>query len=257
MLKRGTGTAVALLLVCVCSIVAAGAWAGATLIVQASFTPNELGAPTNLSASVTLARGQGTLSPVRNLVVYGPAGLGLNVRGLATCERTRLESDGPSGCPATSRVGFGGGVTTAELGGTSVRERYTLDLFLAPRERGRLAALVYVDALDPISLQFVLTAREVRAPRPYGLGLAVDVPPLPTIPGAANAAVESGYVSIGGANIAYYETIHGARKLVHVKGLLAPATCPTGGFPFEVMASFEDGTTSVGRYASPCPERRR
>ncbi|HEX3434929.1 MAG TPA: hypothetical protein VHT25_12815 [Solirubrobacteraceae bacterium] len=223
----------------------------------ASLTPDVLGAPTNLSTSMTLSEGADLRNPISHVVAYGPAGLQLDPRGLATCERTQLEAEGPLGCPAESRVGFGGGVGAVELGNTVVKEPYTLDFFLAPSEHGHLRILIYADASHPISVDLVMTAREVVGPRPYGFGLAVEVPPISAIPGAANAWVESSYFSLGASNVAYYRTVHGDRKLVHVEGLIAPARCPSGGFPFETILTFEDHTTSTGRYVSPCPRTHR
>jgi hypothetical protein len=227
-----------------------------TFTLGAAFTPNALGAPTNLSTTLTFASSAGPPKPIADVVAYGPAGLSVDVHGLATCGRDQLEAHGPSGCPAESRVGFGGGVGVFELAGVPVKEPYTLDFFLAPRESGHLALLIYADAVSPVAVQLVLTAREVHGPSPYGFGLAVEVPPLPTVPGATNASVESSYASLGGANLAYYHTIHGKRRLVHVKGLVAPATCPAGGFPFEATLTFEDAGTSTATYASPCPGGR-
>lgn len=255
--KPRVRVSVAALLACACLSLAAVAWAGETLTVHASFTPDELSAPTNLSTTMTFASSTGVPKPVSNLIAYGPAGLAADVRGIATCERAKLELDGPSGCPPESRVGFGGGVGVVELAGAPVKESYTLDFFLAPRERGHLAILIYADAVSPVPVQLVLTARETHGPPPYGFGLAVEVPPVQTVPGAANASVESSYASLGGANIAYYRKIHGERKLVHIRGLLAPPTCPSGGFPFETIVTFEDRTTSTGSYSSPCPRGHR
>jgi hypothetical protein len=222
----------------------------------ASLTPDVLGAPTNISTSMTLAEGAGVPKSVSDVVAYGPAGLRLDVGGLATCERRKLEAEGPRGCPAESRVGFGGGVGAAELGDTTVKEPYTLDFFLAPPEHGHLRVLVYANASRPISVELVMLARETSGPRPYGFGLAVEVPPISAIPGATNAWVQSGYVSLGASNVAYWRTIHGDRKLVRVKGLIAPISCPNGGFPFETVITFADRTTSTGRYVSPCPRER-
>jgi hypothetical protein len=227
-----------------------------TFTFGAAFTPNALGAATNLSTTMTFASGAGDPQPISELVAFAPAGLELDVQGVATCEHMTLEVDGPSGCPAQSRIGFGGGVGVFDLAGGPVKEPYTLDFFLAPQEHGHLAILIYADAVNPVAVQFVLTAREVHGPRPYGFGLAVEVPPVSTVPGAANASVESSFASLGGADIAYYQTIHGRRTLVHIKGLVAPATCPAGGFPFEVIVTFEDGSTSTASYSSPCPSGR-
>jgi hypothetical protein len=227
------------------------------LTLTTSFTPNELASPTNLSATLGLALAGGVPQPLQELTGYAPAGLSVDVRGLPTCAQATLERWGPRGCPVESRIGFGGGVGVLELAHVLVKEPYTLDFFLAPRERGQLTILIYAKGIEPISVQLVLHAKEVRGSAPYGFGLAVEVPPISTIPGAEDASVESGYVSLGGANVAYFRSLHGKRTLERVKGLIEPAKCPRGGFPFEIVAGFIGGATGVGTYASPCPAAGR
>jgi hypothetical protein len=241
------------LVVCACLVGAAIAWASQTLTFSARFTPDKLGAPTNLSAETTITSSENPPPPVSSVVAYLPAGLKVHVRDLATCEKAKLETDGAGGCPPQSRIGFGGGVGVVQLGGELVKESYTLDFFLAPSEDGHLATLIYADAVSPVPVQLVMVGREVAAPKPYGFGISVQVPSVYTIPGAANASVESNYVSVGSANVAYYETVHGKRKLVHINGLTAPKTCSGSGFPFALTMSFTDGTTSTASYTDPCP----
>jgi hypothetical protein len=257
MRDRAARIALTALVVCAsasfANVTSAGATPSQAFTFDAAFTPNVLGASTNVSATMDFAPALGVPEPLSDVVAYGPAGLSIDVHDIATCEPAELETAGPSGCPARSRVGFGGGVGILEIAGAPVKEPYTLDFFLAPREHGRLAILIYVDAESPVAVHLVLTAKEVQGPRPFGFGLAVAIPPLATFPGAAGASVESSYASIGGANVAYYETIHGRRRLAHVKGVLAPATCPRGGFPFEAFVTFAGGATSTAAYASPCP----
>jgi hypothetical protein len=53
----------------------------------------------------------------------------------------------------------------------------------------------------------------------------------------------------------YYETVHGKRTLTHVRGLVVPKKCSSGGFPYEVQVGFEDGTSNTYKGALPCPRR--
>jgi len=227
------------------------------LRLEARLTPFLPGLPTNFSSAMAFAEGEALPKPVRKLVAYGPAGLRLDVGGIATCARAKLEADGPPGCPAESRVGFGGGVGVVELGETTVREPFTLDFFLAPRKRGRLTILGYASASDPVRVELVFAARETHGPSPYGLGLAATVPAISTVPGAPNVSVQEAFVSLGASDIAYYETVHGRRRLVPVKGLIAPRRCRRGRLHFEAIATFQDGTSSSGSYATRCPRGRR
>jgi hypothetical protein len=241
------------LVVSMCLVVAAFAWASETFTVNAYFAPDRLGAPTNLSANVLFSPGAGVPTPVSKVVAYGPAGLAVDVRGAGTCEKAKLEQSGPRGCPSDSRIGFGGGVGLVELAKEIIKEPFTFDLFLAPKENGHLVILVYVNAVSPVSLELVLVGKEVKGPKPYGLGFSVVVPPIPTLPEAAYASVERSYITVGSANVAYYNMVNGRKKLVHVRGVIVPRTCPAGGFPFEATIGFLDGTSSTGRYAAPCP----
>jgi hypothetical protein len=237
-----------------CLTIAAVAWAGETLEVHASFSPDELGASTNLSLTANFVSSTGTPpSPIRKFVLYAPAGIEIDLHGAGTCAPATLERRGPGGCPADSRAGFGGGVGVLELPKETIHAPYTLDFFFAPKERGRLRLLIYASALAPTGVQFVLVARQIPAPRPYGLGFSVEVPPISTLPGAADASIESAFVTVGAANVAYYESVRGRRRLVHLRGMVVPKRCPSGGFPAEGTVDFADGTTLTVNPTIPCP----
>lgn len=242
------------LLTCACLSVAAIAWATNTLTVTEAFTPDKLGAPTNLSITAQFASTTGKPpSPITKLTLYAPAGLGVDARGAGTCSEMTLRLHGPQGCPATSRVGFGGGVGVIELPKQVIRERFTIDFFFAPREHGHLALLAYANAVAPVAVEITVIAKEVPAPKPYGLGFSVEIPPITTIPGATLASVESAFATFGSPNVAYYQNLHGKRTLVHLKGVVVPKTCPPGGFPTEGTIDFADGSTLTVNPTIPCP----
>jgi hypothetical protein len=242
------------LLLCVGLLFAALAWATDTLTVNEAFTPDKLGAPTNLSITAQFASSTGgPPSPITKLTLYAPAGLGIEARGAGTCNPEALQLHGPSSCPANSRVGFGGGVGLIELPKQIIRERYTIDFFFAPKEHGHLALLAYASAAAPVLVELTVIAKEVPAPKPYGLGFSVEIPPISTLPGATLASVESAFATFGSPNVAYYEHIHGKRALVHLKGVVVPKSCPRGGFPTEGKIDFADGSTLTVNPTIPCP----
>jgi hypothetical protein len=246
----------AVLFCCACLGVAAAAWAAQTLTAQSWFTPDRLGAPANLSATAKFAAtGGGVPSPITTNTAYGPAGMEVDVRGAGTCTAATLEASGPSACPANSRIGFGGGVGLLELAKEIIHEPFTMDFFVGPKQNGHLVLLIYVDGSSPVSVQLVLVAKEVYGPKPYGWGVAIDIPPIPTLPGAPYAAVENLHFTVGDSHVAYYKTVHGTRTLEHVRGLVVPKRCSPGGFPYEVLVGFEDGTSSTYKGALPCPRR--
>jgi hypothetical protein len=240
---------------CVCAALAGIAWAGGdALIVKEAFTPDRLGAAANLSITASFASSADVPpSPIDRLTLYGPAGLGIQARGAGTCTEAALEQRGPAGCPADSRVGFGGGVAVLALPGQLVRESFTLDFFFASSEHGRLRLLAYASGTSPVATGLVVVAREIPAPRPYGLGFSVQVPQVSTIPGAAYASVESAFATLGASDVAYFKAVHGRRTLVHIKGLIVPRTCPVGGFPTRATTEFTDGATFTVNPTIPCP----
>lgn len=244
----------AILIGCVCGALVGIAWAGDTLIVKETFTPDRLGAATNLSITATFASSADVPpAPVSKLTLYAPAGLQIRARGAGTCTEALLERHGPPGCPADSRVGFGGGVAVLAFPGELVHEPFTLDFFFDTSERGRLRLLAYASGTSPIGVALVLVAREIPAPKPYGLGFSVRVPQISTIPGAAYASVESAFATLGAANVAYFKTVRGRRTLVHLEGLVVPSTCPAGGFPTRGTVEFADGATFTVNPSIPCP----
>jgi hypothetical protein len=247
---------VAALLVCACLVGAAVAAASESFMVRARFTPDKLDVPTNLSVTARFeSTTAGSLPPVTKVTAYAPAGMSVDVRGARTCTVTasQLQETGPSACPADSRIGFGSGTAKSELAGQFLSASFTLEFFLAPPKGGHRAFLVYVTSNSPSLLYLGLVAREISAPKPYGIGLTFTIPIIESLPGAGLGWVERALLTFGSSNVAYYRTVHGRRKLLHVKGIVAPASCPRGGFPLEAIVEYADATTGTAKTTIPCP----
>ncbi|HEY2535694.1 MAG TPA: hypothetical protein VGI24_01775 [Solirubrobacteraceae bacterium] len=259
--QRHIRVAIAASLACTCLILAAAAWAAQatqTLSVRASFTPDRLGTPTNLSASAVFGpAGPGPQSPAIKVTAYGPAGMLVDTRGAGVCTVTpaKLEATGPRACPASSRIGFGAGVGLFEIAHELLPGPLALEFFLAPSEHGHLAVLIYVSAVTPASEQLAFMGHEVRAHSPYGIGITFDIPIVPTLPGASLGWVQHVSLTFGAHGIAYYRTVHGRRRLQRVRGVVTPKSCPRGGFPIEVRVGFADGTATATTTTVPCPAR--
>jgi len=255
-MKHHTRVLLAASLACACLIVTAVAWGAQTLTVHARFTPDRLGAPTNLSATAVFGSATpGPQPPAVKVTAYAPAGLLVDVKGAGTCTATpaALEATGPSACPASSRIGFGNGVGLFEIAHEILPGPFTLEFFLAPREHGHLVMLIYVNAVTPVSEQLALVGREVHATKPYGIGITFDIPIVHTLPGASLGWVQHVALTFGAENVAYYRTVHGRRKLLHVRGIVTPKACPRRGFPIEVQIGFADGTAARTTTTIPCP----
>jgi hypothetical protein len=248
---------IAIAVLCVCLVAAATVWAAETVTVtSANFSPDKLGAPTNVSGSATIGTTTGAMpSPIIKTTVMGPPGLELDAKGVGTCNPAKLKEAGPEACPADSKAGFGGGEGELELAKEIIKEPFTLNFFRGPNEDGHFVLLAYVNAVTPVSVQLVLRAQVVKEPKPYGLGFTFEVPLVETLPGASDASVASIFFTLGAPNAAFYEQVHGRRKLVHIKGIIVPRKCPRGGFPYKAQIGFEDGTTNTITGTIRCPPR--
>jgi hypothetical protein len=251
------GRIVAALLVGASLLTASAARAEETVsITQAGFSPDALGMPTNAFGSATIGSTTGPVpSPIRHVNVYGPAGVTLDLQGTGTCNEERLKNIGPMACPANSRAGFGGGQGIYKLGQELVEEKYTLDFFLADNRPGHVKLLIFLSGSTPVSVEVVFGGTVIQGPKPYGLGFSVEVPEIKVLPEASNASAKSAFLTLGAHNVAYYRTVHGKRKLFHVKGIILPKRCPRGGWPVASQFTFEDGSTVMATRKIHCPRK--
>lgn len=242
---------------CACLLVPASALAEETVtITSAGFKPDKLGVPTNVFGSATISSTNLPVpSPITHVEVYGPPGVTLDLRGTGTCSEATLENVGPEGCPANSRAGFGGGEGVYELAHEIINEHFTLDFFLGDNRPGHVTMLIYLNATKPVSFQTVFTAITIHGPRPYGLGFSLNVPLIKVLPEASDASATSSFLTLGAKNAAYYKTIHGHRKLLHVKGIILPKSCPHGGWPVASVFKFQDGSVVMAKRSIRCPRK--
>ncbi len=259
-MPRGRIIGIIAALLCGASLLAAGAAQAeeTVTITEAGFSPNEFGAPTNAFGKATIGSTNLPVpSPITHIDVFGPSGVTLNLQGTGTCKKEQLENIGPKACPTNSKAGFGGGESAYEIANEVIKESYTVDFFLADNQPGHTALLVYVEGSTPVSIQLVFMASVIQGPKPYGLGFSLEVPLIKVLPEASDASVTSGFLSLGAHNAAFYENVHGKRKLLHVKGIVLPAICPHAGWPVATQFSFEDGSTILAKHTIPCPKPKK
>jgi hypothetical protein len=236
---------------------AGAAWAeGETVtITEASFSPNGLGVPTNAFGRAVIGSTSPVPSPITHVNVLGPAGVTLNLRGSGTCSVARLENTGPKACPADSKAGVGGGEGVYEIGHEVIKEAFTFDVFLIDNHPGHVQLAIYLQGSMPVSIEIVFTAMVIQEPKPYGLGFSLNVPLIKVLPEASDASAVSTFITLGAKNFAYYKTVHGKRKLEHIKGIITPKRCPAGGWPVAAEFSFQDGQTVMAKHTIPCHKK--
>jgi hypothetical protein len=252
-LKRSFRSIVVALACAATLVPASPALAETVQINEAGFSPNVAGAPTNAFGNATIGSSEPVPSPITHVDVYGPAGLTLNLEGSATCARELLEHLGPSGCPANSKAGTGGGEGAYELAHEIIKEPYTLEFFLTDNQPGHVALVILLKGNSPVEIEVYLTATVITGPPPYGLGFSVEVPLIKVLPEASDASATSASLSLGAHGVTYFKKVHGKRKLEHVKGIILPKHCPQGGWPVASQFTFQDGQTVLAKKTVPCP----
>jgi hypothetical protein len=253
----GWGRIVATLICGACLIGTASARAEETVsITDAGFSPDRLGVPTNAFGRAAIGSTTGPVpSPITHVNVLGPAGLTLDLQGTGVCSRAKLENLGVKACPADSRAGFGGGEGIYQIGKELVTEEYKLDFFLSDNRPGHTAMIILLTGYKPVAIEIVFPATVMHYPKPYGLGFSVEVPLIKVLPEASDASALSSFLTLGAKNVAYYRMVKGKRKLLHVKGIILPKSCPHGGWPVASQFSFEDGSTVMAKRMVPCPRK--
>jgi hypothetical protein len=218
---------------------------------SAAFAPERLGAPTTVSFGFQLDQGGGPPAPLTGVELSYPRDLGLATSGLGliSCLPARLEAQGPAGCPANSRMGYGTAVVGIAFGSATVNETVRLALLAGPSPDGYLHLLVYASGKFPVEAAVVFTA--VLLPG----HLKVTIPPIPSLPAAPYVALTAMNLTLGG-HLTYYETVKGRRVAYHPAGIGLPSTCPRGGFRFAATFVSLDGERVPSKTAVACPKPR-
>jgi hypothetical protein len=227
---------------------------------RATFTPEQLGHETTVGFAFQIAAPNHQVpSPLTGIEVNYPVELGfaLSELGLANCSAWALETFGPQGCPANSLMGYGTALAEIAIGPLILRETVQVDAFRTTNHGRHLALLIYAAGSTPVSAQIVFPAVVLPAPAPFGGRLNMDIPLVPSLPGAPDVAVVQFRSTLGPLHLNYYEHIHGRVVKYKPKGIPLPNRCPRGGFPFAAKFSFMDGGNAVARTAVPCPSKQR
>lgn len=225
----------------------------------ASFIPYRLGAPTTLDINLQIQAPLGQIpSALTEVEVRYPQNLGfaLSGLGLAVCSPATLEAAGTSGCPTNSIMGRGEALAELHFGPQLVTENASVSIARAPDREGHIALLLYASGPSPVNTQILSPAQLLPASPPFGGRLNMELPVIPSVPGAADVAIVSLRVTLGPLGLTYYEQTEGNTLAYTPKGILLPTTCPRGGFPFAATFSFLDGSHPDARASVPCPDPR-
>jgi hypothetical protein len=204
-----------------------------------------------------------SLPPLTEFRLLTPAGISLidSKLGATTCRRPESEISlvmNPvrhARCPGNSLMGTG--VATAGLVLSEAQTIFgaaRISLHAGPTVDGKPGLLVTADTYNPARIQLTYAGYLYVPPEPFGLGMAIKVPPIPHPPLGAPVALSTLNLTVGSEDITYRRNVHGRSASYHPGGIPLPATCPAGGFHFRALMRFSESPIrlSVDSFA-PCP----
>ncbi len=241
-----------------CFYVPGAAHAGQTITLETRFNPDRLGARTTIEFGFQVHStipGQ-TPSPVTDVDLHLPAGLGLatSTLGLANCAPAALLEQGPTGCPANARIGFGSALVAVPAEGGPVEEEGSLTALIGAPNSEHLEVLFYAEGSAPVYAQLVFPGQLLDDDAPFSGRLNTAIPLIPSWPGGPDIAVTRMSSTIGPLGLTYYRHVDGKVVPFHPLGISVPTRCSHGGFPFRVDVAFLDGTRASTTSAVPCPD---
>jgi len=248
--------AAAVLCVVLCVYPPAAANAAQSVTLGAAFAPYRLGGRTTVELHLQIAAPAGQIpSALTEVEVRYPQDLGfaLSGLGLAVCSPATLEATGADGCPANSIMGRGDAVAELRFGAQLVSEGASISIARAPDQEGHIALLLYASGPSPVNTQILSPAQLLPAGPPFGGRLNMQLPVIPSVPGAPDVAIASLNVTLGPQGLTYYEQVQGSTLAYTPRGILLPPTCPRRGFPFAATFSFLDGSRQAAHATVPCP----
>jgi hypothetical protein len=243
-----------------CACPAAVANAAQSVMLGAAFAPYRLGGRTSVELHLQIAAPAGQVpSALSEVEVRYPENLGFALSGLGldVCTASLLEAAGAGGCPANSIMGRGNAVAELRFGAQLVSEDASISIARAPDQEGHISLLLYASGPSPVNTQILSPAQLLPSGPPFGGRLNMQLPIIPSVPGAPDVAIVSMDVTLGPQGLTYYEQVDGATLAYTPRGILLPPTCPRGGFPFAATFSFLDGSHPTAETTVPCPDPRR
>jgi hypothetical protein len=254
---RARGAALPAALALCCLLPCAAAQASETAKLKISFFPDRLGAHVTIRTHLTLGdSGGGLPGPVTAFDLHIPAELELvgSTLGLAICQPGPLLAVGLGSCSANARIGSGSATVAVPFGPEEVSETAQIQVLMGPPAGEQVGVLLYAESLTPVFAQLVFPGALEVGTGPESLN--TNFPPVPTLPGAADAVVTNMSLEVGPEHLTYYKRVHNRNVAYRPRGIALPAKCPRGGFLFVADMRFQDGVALTVPTVVPCPPAR-
>jgi len=237
------------------------AHASETAKFRVHFSPNTLGGNATILVDFSIATSNGQIpSPLTDVNLRLPPGvsLGSSTLGLATCTEGQLKAGGLAGCSPNALMGLGNATVEVPFGPIIVAESVAVNIFMGQAINGHTSLLFYADAKTPVSAQLVFPGELLEGTSGnFAAELNTVIPLTPSVPGASYAAVVRMHSSVGPEHLLYTRQSHGRTVYFRPVGIAIPRKCPVGGFRFDAVLTFQDGSTITASTSVPCPPRAR
>jgi len=238
-------------------LVPSGAGASQRVSLNASFSPNRLGASTTINFGFTIVSTTGGVpSPVTDVQIDLPAGMGLGTTDLGeqTCNPALLFEDGPRGCSANSVMGVGNASVEIPTEAGPAKFYAFVTVYMGVPEHEHTTMLIYAETRSPVYGQYLFPSELLPTSGLYGADLHTAMPLIPTWPEGPPAVIVHLETTLGPNHLTYFTHKHGKVVPYTPEGMAVPERCPRGGFPFHAMYHFYDGSTTSATTRVPCPQ---
>jgi hypothetical protein len=216
-----------------------------TATIGVALSPDRLGAHAALTFTIRYSGGEFEVpAAVRRSTLKFPADMSISVPTLHSCSRQRLFARGAHGCPAQARLGGGHALVEGLVGSQLITEAITLSAFLGPPHNLQPTVDILGQGYTPYDQRTVLTGAVVESDPPYGEGITMTTPGIPTVPLEPNASIVTMSLTVGASR---------HRHASSGDAILVPRSCPVGGFPFAAEFTYADGSRSATTTTAPCP----
>jgi hypothetical protein len=223
--------------------------------VNAGFAPENPGKKSTVTIGFQIGSAEGPdVTHLTNIALRLPNGVtnGFNTLGPETCDVTKLELQGVTGCPSNSVVGIGNAVVSVRLGAGQVLEQVKLVILMARAKNEQTELLFYSLGTKPVISQLVFKALLLGDSKPFGALIESAIPPIPALPGEPDAALISLQAVIAPKSLLYHKREHGVTVAYAPEGFDTPPKCPQGGYPFAATLTFASGAKQSASTRVPC-----
>jgi hypothetical protein len=218
------------------------------------FMPDHPGVSTTVALAFSIGAQNAVPPPIVEVDFQLPAGMGLGTTDLGDviCTTSILEADGIAGCPHNSYMGLGEARVVEQFGPELVQETANIAILMSPAVGEHTTMLFLAAAETPVQDEVIFQGQLIDDGGPYGAQLITKIPLVATLPEAPYASVISMQATLGPRGLTYYRTAKGKLVPFRPNGMVVPASCPHGGYPFAATFTFLGGEKASATAAVPC-----